>query len=240
MKKMIVGSMLLLMASSSFADTIKLAVGLSLPPYIIKNSNDGMEMDVIKEALKQKGHSVQIEYMPFARSISAIADGKAEAIATTNEASGIDCNFSDSHITYQNVAITLKKNGITVNSISDLKDKSVVAFQNATKYLGKEYAAMASANTKYEEKAKQLKQNMMLFSGKTQVIVGDINIFKFFNEKAAGRVDITQPYVIHEIFPKTNYKVCFKSAKIRDDFNAGLKVLKSSGQYDKILKKYVK
>lgn len=239
-KKLIIGISLFAMSLSTYAVDIKLGVGLSMPPYIIKGSNTGIELDVFNSIMKKIGKTSKVVYMPPARWGVSIEKGLVDAVATINEKSGMKCNYTDTYITYQNVAISLKKNNINVKSIADLAGKSVVSFQNATKYLGDEFASVAKANSKYTEKADQKKQNIMLFSNRAQVVVGDINIFKYFITKVASKVDTSSEYVVHEIFPKVKYKMCFKNAALRDQFNVKLKEMKASGEYDKIVKKYIK
>ena len=52
-------------------------------------------------------------------------------------------------------------------------------------------------------------------------------------------VDTSQPVEYHALFPETPYKVAFREASIRDDFNRGLKEIRENGLYDRTIKKYV-
>ncbi|MBF0573989.1 MAG: transporter substrate-binding domain-containing protein [Desulfamplus sp.] len=239
---------LILIPCKLFADELVMGVGLALPPYFIEESNSGFEMDIIKEALKLKGHTVKFKFLPFARIPVDFAAGKVDCVSTINESSGIKANYSDVHVSYQNFAITLKSNNLTINSITDLKDKAVLAFQNAKVYLGKDFADMAEANPKYEEIANQSAQTMRLYANRTQVFVGDGNIFKYYSQnlskyfspEIASKIDTKQEVVYHAVFPKTDYKVAFKSEQIMKDFNEGLKNIKASGLYDKLIAVYIK
>ncbi len=223
-------------AFSSYAKDITLLAGLSLPPYIIQEENKGMEYDIIKESLALKGHNLTLKYVPFVRIVVDYKNN--DGAITINESSGATGNYSDVVITYQNSAISLKEKGITVNTIADLKGKNIVAFQNATKYLGPEFAEVAMANPKYAEQGQQDLQVKMLYSGRSDVIVSDVNIFKYYRNKVTG-MDTSADIVYHEIFQGVDYKVLFNDAAIRDDFNAGLAELKSSGRYDEIIKSYI-
>ncbi len=221
------------------ADNLKVAVGLALPPYVIQDNNSGMELDIVREALKMSGHTIEPVYLPFARVTKSLEDKQVDAALTVTEASGIaNVHFSEPHITYQNVAVSLADKSLQIQSVADLSNHSVIAFQNAVKYLGPDFANMASANKRYSEKAKQSKQITMLFGGRVESVVMDINIFKYFRA-AEKQVDTSSQVNIHEIFPPTHYKVGFLNASHRDQFNEGLKKLKASGQYDAIIKSYV-
>lgn len=236
MKHLLFTLLLILSVTPLQAKDLTLVAGLSLPPYIIQDDNSGMEFEIIKESLKAKGHNVKLKYVPFVR---LVVDYKNhDGAITINESSGITGNYSDPVITYKNYAISLKKNGITVNSIGDLKDKKVVAFQNATTYLGPEFAAVAKGNSSYSEQGQQVLQVKVLYSGRTDLIVSDINIFKYYRKQVKD-IDTSPEVTLHEIFPGVDYKVLFNDAAIRDDFNTGLKMIRDSGRYDEIIKAYV-
>ncbi|MFC3149923.1 substrate-binding periplasmic protein [Litoribrevibacter euphylliae] len=228
-----------LFSSSLFADHLKLAVGLALPPYVIADNDSGMELDIVREALRLSGHTSEPVYLPFGRVPKSVEEGASDAALTVTESSGLNnVHYSDSHITYQNVAVSLAVNKFPINSVADLSSRSVIAFQDATKYLGGQFANMASSNKRYSEKAKQSKQITMLFAERVESVVMDINIFKYFRA-AEQKVKTDSDVTIHEIFEPSHYKVGFRRQQHRDDFNKGLKQLKESGQYEAILKKYV-
>jgi len=231
--------LVLLLLTTAAAREIKIAVGLSLPPYVIQASNSGIELDIVAQALAESGHTIKPLYFPFARVPVAMQDGEADAAITITESSGIKAAYSDSHIVYQNFAISLAKNNFKIGSVDDLGKHSVAAFQNAKLYLGDRFAAMATANKAYSEYAQQVKQNMLLYSGRVDVVVGDRNIFKYFNGEAKqSGVDTSQPVTYAEIFPPTAYRVAFRDAALRDAFNTALKKMRSDGRYEAIMKKY--
>jgi polar amino acid transport system substrate-binding protein len=239
MKKLVFSfTMLLVFSFNLQAKNLKLAVGLSLPPYIIQSNNTGLEYEVVEAALAAKGHTFTASYVPFARVVVLLNSGEADGALTINEGSGIETFYSNSHVYYQNFAVTLTSKSHAIKSVSDLKSISVASFQNAQKYLGPEFAKVSKANPNYKEYAKQLIQNRLLYKERVDAIVGDKLIFKHFNKEVAATVDTTQKITFHEIFPKTHYKVGFKDKAMRDEFNAGLKTIQSNGTFKKIMSKY--
>jgi len=214
------------------------AVGLALAPYNIPEENCGIEMDIVREALEMKGYRVKTKYVPFARRIREIAEGEVDGVLTVNENSGLDVFLSDPHIACDNVAVSLKKNNFKIEKMGDLKDKSILTFQNARKYLGKEFVAAADASPDYREISKQELQINLLYGHRVDVIVLDKNIF-YYHRKRNKMVDIEQPIDMWYIFPKVLFRVGFVDKKVRDDFNDGLKQLCSSGRYDEIIHKYI-
>lgn len=223
--------------STASAKEIKVGQGI-LPPYGIKESASGIEVDIVRAALKVKGHTITIRFVPFGRVAQDFIDGKIDAANTVSPNSGVKAEYSDSHITYQNVATTLKDSGLEVGSIGDLTSLKVVAFSNASKYLGDEFAAMAKASKNYREVADQIAQNKLLMSGRTQAVVGDFRIFQYYNKKIAGKIELKE-VTFNKIFAPTDYSVAFRDTAIRDDFNVGLKTIRESGEYDKIIASYI-
>jgi len=217
---------------------LTLAVGLALPPYNIPETDSGIELDIVREALKIKGYTVKPKYVPFARVKRELANREVDGALTINPDSGIKAFYSDEHLVCENVVVSLKKNGFTIRSINDLKDKSVLAFQDATLYLGKDFAAMADHNPAYKEIAKQELQINLLYSNRVNTIVLDKNIF-YYHRKHNDRVDTSQPIEIWQIFPPTPFSVAFVDETVRNDFNEGLKQLRESDRYNAIVKKYV-
>ncbi len=218
---------------------IKAVVGLSLPPYIMQGADNGVDADIVRQALQVENYTLKLEYVPFARVSVSMATKTADAAFPINEASGVTgVYYSDSHISYQNVVVGLKSRGLKVASVADLKNLRVVAFGEARNYLGPDFAAMAKGNKNYYEIADQESQVKMLFKDRADVVVMDINIFKYFRQNIKD-MDVSQEVTYYKIFPPTAYKVAFTSKQVCEKFNAGLKALRASGKYDLIFKTYI-
>jgi polar amino acid transport system substrate-binding protein len=54
------------------------------------------------------------------------------------------------------------------------------------------------------------------------------------------KADTAQPLTFHPIFPPTSYHVAFRDTALCDDFNRGLKHLRDSGEYDRIVARYAR
>jgi polar amino acid transport system substrate-binding protein len=226
------------------AKTLTLAIGLTLPPYNIPEIKSGMELDIVKEALRLKGYKAIPRYVPLGQRMQELLNQTVDGVLTVTPDSGIDAYYSAVHIVYQNVAVSLQKNHFTILTVEDLKDKSIAAFQEATVYLGKDYAAMAKTNDRYQEVGNQEAQVSLLYSGGADVIVMDKNIFSFFRhhydyKNRDKNIDASQQVVIHRIFPPSPFSVVFTDKQVRDDFDNGLAELRKSGRYDRIIEKYV-
>jgi len=229
---------LVFLVQSAFSQEIKLALSLSIPPYVISENDSGIELDILKEAFSLSNITVKPIYVPLARLNKQIETDEVDGSATILESLGFkNVYYSDVYITYKNIAVSLKKNNINIKSIADLRNMDIITFQNAKKYLGLEFSQAVSQNSSYYEFYDQEKQVKMLYKDRIQVIILDKNIFHYYRQNSVK--EYKKEIVTHEIFPVNQYKIAFKDPKIRDKFNKGLKELKKSGRYNQIINKYL-
>lgn len=232
-------------ASVAQAAEVRMSFGLSLPPYVIKESNSGYELEIIKEALAVKGHTLKPSFAAFGVTKQILKDKGADAAQRGGpemaEADGFYYAAEPTAI-YEDVVISLAKNKLAINSLADLKTKTVAAYHGAKEFIGPEYAAAVKANPNYQENSSSKRLVQMVYANGVQATVCDINIFKYVAATLKGEMDVSQEVTYHRIFPtntiKTNHAV-FMDKQIRDDFNAGLAQLKKTGRYKEIIKKYV-
>ena len=126
-----------------------------------------------------------------------------------------------------------------MKTVADLGDYRVTAFQNARIFLGPSFRAMADLNADYREVSPQLLANQLLFSGRTDVVVSDINIFTYLNARAEEEVNVHQTVTIHRMFPPTRYSLVFRDPALRDAFDASLKRVLKSDPYTDLARKYL-
>lgn len=219
---------------------MRVAIGLSLPPYVMADERRGMEYDIVREALADAGFELVPVFVDFGEVPGAIASGKADAAMTVTAATVPDHPLSAPHIVYRNAAMTLASRHLTVETIADLSGFSVLAFQKATDYLPAAYAEAVAGKADYSETAEQVRQPEALFLGEVEVVVADINIFNWFRNDPRVRADAdsTQEVTVHAIFAPTPYQVAFGDAADRDAFDAALAALRDSGRYGAIIAAY--
>lgn len=238
-KLSIVVSVALCTVSPVNAKTLKVAVGLNIPPYVIAEENRGIEYDILKESLTKAGYDMEAVYVPLGRTLYMLRTGQVDGTMSTGLTDLPGC-YTDSHITYWNYAITLKERDLNITSPHDMAHLNVMAFQNARNYLGSEFKDMAEANTSYTEVANQSLQNKALYRNRTDVVVGDRYIFQWYmKDKEVKRfIDSGKQVIYHKIFEPSEFSAVFNSPHICEAFNAGLKALRESGRYQEIIDSY--
>lgn len=217
--------------------TIQIGTGYSKPPYVIPETQSGLELDIVRAALSAAKLQMKVVFLPPARTLYMFKNSELDAITTVNEGSHLIGYWSDSHIFYQNYAITLASRAIAIKKMADLAGHSIAAFQNAKLALGPEYAA-AIMQASYQEIPSQLTQNKLLYTGRVDVVIGDRLIFEYLNQYLPNRFDVQQALQFSPIFPRTYYKVLFRNRDLRDRFNQGLATIHRNGVYRQIEQKY--
>ena len=215
--------------------------GQSLAPFANERDGRGIEIDIIRAALAVAGHQLKPSFLPQARLPVAWLAREFDAAATLTPDSGVVAAYSEVYIDYEDVVVAKRGRFRPTLTVADLTGLRVVGFQNAARYLGSDFAAMVSANRHYREQADQLSQLRMLFGGQADVIVVERHIFEHqlgqlmesrFKERAFA-VDMFY------LFDKIPYRVAFRDAALRDDFNQGLTSIKKSGELARITARYI-
>jgi polar amino acid transport system substrate-binding protein len=220
------------------AQGLRVGFGTHKPPYIFEKEARGLEYDIVMTAAQRGGLIPEAYYAPMERLNLMLRKGLIDVIATTNERSGDADFYSDAYISYQNIAVALRSRNLNITRISDLASYSVNAFQRARFLLGSEYQAMTESSPPYREVAFQIAHNRMLFSGRVDVVISDMRIFRYFKGEVYTQVDVTQPLTLYPIFAATDYKLGCREQTYCDRFNDGLAAIRRSGEYTRIERRY--
>ena len=209
------------------------------PPYVFEDGT-GIVVEIVRTALESSGHKVTPVYAPMERGFKMFADKQADGTTIIQESSGIKAEYSDNFMQYHNRAFALKSRNLAIRGFADLRDKSVVAFQSADKYLGEDFGRVIATNPRYKEMAQQEAQTQMLLLGRIDVAVMDESIFRYYRQKliAEKKVEPAQEFVRYDIFPPTPYRAAFVDPKVRDDFNKAIAAMRKDGRYEVIYRKY--
>ena len=218
---------------------LELVTGLPKPPFILENSKTGLQLDLISEAFATQNMNIDYIPMPLGRNITGFQRGNVDGVITIPPSYKYPSMYiSSPYINYQNVAVTLSDSHIELASVKDLSAFSIIAFQNAKKFLGDEFADVAAYSVDYRELANQRQQFDMLFSRRAEVIILDVNIFKYFVRKYGSEV-VNTAFEIHYLFPERGYSIGFKKEEHMEAFNEGLQTIIENGTYQVILDNYL-
>ncbi|HCO22653.1 MAG: amino acid ABC transporter [Gimesia sp.] len=218
---------------------LTVAISVDIAPYVMKNATTGIEVDIATQALP--GYQLNFVQMPYEKLQSAVAEDRADMALGVQKFKDVEGIFySDNFIDFVNAAITKKSANLKIEKVADLADHKVLTWQDAYLELGPEFEKLFAPDSpqrkNYVEVADQSEQVKQFWDSKDAVIVIDRSIFNAISQATEHKLSEVD---YASIFPEATYfKANFEEADIRDAFNAGLKKLCSSGEYDKLLKKY--
>ena len=229
-------------------NTLNIVAGYNRPPFMFdKTSKKGIELDLASKALVLAGYAIgDIQQMSFKKATNVLEKNKNVDVAISVEkVKGSGLFYSEPFMGFDNVVVTRKKDNLSIDSVDDLVDKTVVTWINANKVLGSRFQELfkkgaPTRTQKYREIGDQAEQHRTFFTEQAEAIIVDKTIFDWQKHNFKDELNIDEEYDIHTIFPqKTYYYVAFKDKKIRDNFNKALEQLKKEGAYDKVYKHYV-
>ena len=220
------------------AISLKVAFSLEKAPYVIRSTESGLEVEILRLIFSDMGYEIAPVFQPPARSVRSLELGKVDAMATV--ANMPKFHLSQPYITFRNFAWNLKRNKIHLKTMSDLSKYRVIAFQNARYFLGPDYRMAADKSPNYQEYSDQSRQLKMLLSDRVDVIICEERVLAENKRLLTAEANSLAPELEkHTLFDESRYSVAFKDMKLRDSFNGSLEKLASNKSFEKIYKKYV-
>lgn len=229
--------------SHSFAsEKVVNVVGAEFPPYSGEYLDEnGLVPLLMKKALELSGYKVVFEMRPFARALHETRLGKAHAVAPIYKTKEREeyLAFSESFDDSRTVLIKLKSLNVSYNKLEDLKPYRIGLIFNTSTTPELDSADFLEKDTVYtyaQNIRKLLNKRVDLVVGNERVILYHLD--RFFTEDEYKQIEIMEPALQiqsnHVGFSKQvpNY------LKLMEDFNQGIRRMKSDGTYDEILNKY--
>jgi polar amino acid transport system substrate-binding protein len=219
----VVAILVFVAAGAATAAEIRAVVGLRLAPYVSEGRGDGLEYQYVELIMNRLGYEVKPTFVQLKDVGGVLKSGRVDMALATKEAVAPGFALSKPYVAYRNAAISLTRRGLSIQSMDDLKPYSVAAFENAPLYLGPQFGMVVASKKDYSEYANQLAQNVLLYQGKVDVVVADINIFTYLDDMVrAHHTAAVQPVTFHRLFPPSAYCIAFRDPALRDRFDAVL------------------
>lgn len=240
-------SLFFIFPAKGWTNELRVGFGQDKPPFVIGRTKTGLEIDIFREALAYKGHSMEVHHMPNKRlQIALLNKQDIDAVATVRQVPGDGLYYVDEFIYFDNYAISKVEDNLDINEVSDLIGLRVVTWQNAYRDLGPEFESIFQPDPPeeyknlYTEHSSQEGQNLMFWGDRAEVIVIDKTIFGWYRQQLSEETDTTPDVTFHNIFSgRTYYQAAFKSEELARDFEEGLKYLKLTGRYAQLYNEYI-
>ena len=224
------------MCAKSEARTLTFVAGFDRPPYVIQKTKSGFELELIRQVVERIGHGSTFTFPPFGRSPRLFSTTDIDAITTMNRHTVEESMaLSDIYVTYENVVVTKKKDGIRLTGIDDLANVSLAAFHNAKVVLGEAYGQVVAEHPSYLELDNQENQVSLFLEGRVQALVIDKHVFSFLLKQRNTEADVT----IHSLFAPSKYRVAFREKELANRFSQQLKQFQQTPAYMQLKQRYL-
>ncbi|QDL55828.1 substrate-binding periplasmic protein [Rhodoferax aquaticus] len=235
-----------LLASAPWAvaqkPALKIATG-ELAPYATESRPDqGIALSIVRRSFELAGYQVEYTFLPWSRALAETRLGKWDASAYWGHKPEHEASFllSDNVLTEQWVMVHRKAIALQWNALPDLKPYRMAMIQDYT-YTPQIWAMANAGELKVERVQDDRAALKMLLLDRVDVSPMERNVAcdllqKNFTPAEASRLSahpklMTDSFTTHLLLPKARNESATRLA----EFNAGLKKLRASGEYNKLL-----
>jgi len=220
---------------------LRVGVG-NFPPFFIEDGEHGLFLDITKEVFKlMPGYDATFTFMSNSKLFREINKGTEIDVACNIFAgSKVDAYLSEPLFRYTDVAVSKKENNFIIKKISDLKGRSISAYQGAIDLLGDEFKKMAQENKRYTENGRPSETTLLVAMGDKDVRVGDVFIFLYdiSNNKYKKRGISANDFIVHRLWSDVFTHIAFRDESIRDKANKAILEIQNNGVLEQIYKEY--
>ncbi len=225
------------------AAEVSMAFTEQRPPYTLPAGAGGIEVDVAREALAWRGHTLMPYYFALERLPLAFRYGRVDALMMDGgqDLSDAGGHYADPAVVYEDVLISLRARQLPLHKPEDLAGLLVIGYVGARQRYP-EWLALPDQQGLYFERRDQQWQALGLLRGQFDVILSDRYIFRYHaNRLVQDRGLVLEPVREYRfIAPDArHYRPVFRDRKLRDDFNAGMHELRRSGRLEAIYRFYL-
>ena len=241
MSRHLVAMITLFGATICHAREVSVGFGDHIPPYVLPESQSGLEVEVFRAALAFHGHVMVPQYFPLKRVGDMFKLGKIDAAMWDSGTDLADDGiYAEPAVVYDNVFITRSDRHFTIRKPDDLKGHSVLAFQGALAGYPFWLSGVARSGG-YREVNNQTMQSLALHQGECDVVFTDRYIFRYFTKLMLSEHRINpaplQEHSVVQPDPKV-FRAIFRDPEIKRDYEDGLAHLKENGDYRALQLKY--
>jgi len=245
MKKIIYLFTILLASQWASAETVKVAFGMSKAPFVIDETKTGIEVSLVEEAFKRAGYTIEKNFVSNKRMIPELQEKKVD-VAVSIQKDRKEFFYSDAFISYDNYAVAKKKRHFKIDTMANLKGKTLVSWQNAPLDLNnKEFDSMLAAGAfQLSQQPKQEQQVKLFLMDRFELIIIDKTILRYLANKMKNELNLKDDDIefdYFKLFPGlTSFYNGFRDEALKDKFNKALSEMRADGTYNNIVESYIK
>ncbi|CAN5722276.1 transporter substrate-binding domain-containing protein [soil metagenome] len=229
-------------AQKDLLPVLRIATG-ELPPYATETRPDqGIALSIVRRAFEVEGYQVEFTFLPWSRALAESRLGKWDGSAYWGHKPEHDVSFilSDNVLTEQWVFIHRSAQAFQWQQLADLRPYRVALIQDYT-YTPEIWSMASKGDFRSDKLPNDLTALRMLLLKRVDVVPMERNVAcdilsRNFSAAEAAQLSahpklMTEMFTTHLLMPRS---LSSSAAKIQS-FNSGLKKLRTSGEYQKLL-----
>ncbi len=224
------------------AKEVTMTFDQTIVPFVLADQDGGIHVDIVREALAHKGHTLVAVYVSAKRMMHELKIGAVDAASSGSydPATEQGFHYGEAPFSYRNAFFSLQERDLKIQEPSDLDNLRIATFQNA-KLLWPDWLVPVEEQDNYIEVADQSLQPKMLERGRVDAVVADQTIFAYYTKLLENeRGTKLKPTTAFSFTDPVSFPPVFKSEKIRDDYNEGLQHLIDTSRDKEIFDAYLK
>lgn len=236
---------LLAVSNAASGETLVFAVTDTQPTaYPVNGKPAGILVELVTEAFRRAGHTVEIKFMPWARCLTDVRAGRVDGIFSVFKLAGREqwLLFSQEVLIRQQIVFFSRPDSQVVfdgrlHSVRDVK----IGIINDTSYGAIFDSALKQGVLSQIDKANNIESNLRkLVAGRVDLIVS----YDFVALQAAEHIHLREN--IRQLSPAIDLVPGYLAftrvrdfKKLSDAFDVQLALMKQDGSYNRIAEKYV-
>lgn len=242
----IVPAFLATMASVVRADTLVLAAADTWPTaYLVNGRPTGMLVDLVTEAFRRAGHSVEVRLMPWVRCLKEAETGRVDGV------------FSSFKLPERERFLAFSKEALTIQAIMFFARRELTQVFDGDLAAVRDVKIGVITGTSYGEHfdaavrngiLRNVEQTNSIESNLKKLVFGRVDLvpsYRYVALDTARRLQLLAH--IREMLPPLNSVPTYLAfTKVRDlskrseDFDAAMASMKQDGTYDRIIGQYLR
>jgi len=221
---------------------VRIATG-ELPPYATQSRSDGgMALAIVRAAFEAAGYRAEFTFLPWSRALAETRLGKWDGTAYWGHKPEYDAQFylSDNVLTEQWVMVYRKELNLKWSTLTDLKPFRLATVPDYT-YTPELRAMIKSGELKSETATSDVAVLKLLTLGRADVAPMELSVACELLRTQFPPADM-QKLAVHPQLMTDRFtthlmlnRVQPVNAQLVADFNGGLKKLRDSGEYARML-----
>ncbi|ASP40649.1 amino acid ABC transporter substrate-binding protein [Bacterioplanes sanyensis] len=238
MRMLILITSLILWSCNSLAETVTAAQD-PWPPFVQEGNPPGISVEVVQEAMKTQGYTVDMKLTPWARAIEDVKNGNVDFLIGTwfTQERSAYLRYSDHYAINQVKFITKADSSFEYTGMDSLAGKSVGIVRGygyGDEFLTAGHFARPEANNLVLNLRK-------LMAGRIDMTLEDEIVAR--SQMTGAGLDVSQFRFTSNSLSENKLHVTSGLANARSEelinaFNKGLAAIKANGTFDAIMKKY--